>query len=165
MYNKNKTNTMNKDFLKMQKLAGIITEGQFKEKVNEAETNLLTADGLRTFLHTVRNLTNDGNKKKELLDMLKTALDSIANINEISGPWSTNKNSGDDIHNNNADEDYDGDEYPRLDQETYMDFLNECFECFDNGANAYDDNTWTDDEKDLAQNLANVIGRAGIDIA
>jgi hypothetical protein len=26
---------MNKDFLKMQKLAGIITEGQYKEKVNE----------------------------------------------------------------------------------------------------------------------------------
>ena len=69
----------------MQKLAGLITEGQYKEKVNEAETNLLTADGLRTFLHTVRNLTNDGNKKKELLDMLETALDSIANINEIEG--------------------------------------------------------------------------------
>ena len=59
----------------------------------------------------------------------------------------------------------DEDEYPSLDQETYMDFLNACFECFDNGANAYDDSTWTDDEKDLAQNLANVIGRAGIDIA
>jgi hypothetical protein len=57
------------------------------------------------------------------------------------------------------------DEYPSLDQETYMDFLNACFECFDNGANAYDDSTWTDDERDLAQNLANVIGRAGIDIA
>jgi|688.fasta_scaffold693655_1 hypothetical protein len=59
----------------------------------------------------------------------------------------------------------DEDEYPRLDQETYMEFLNACFECFDNGANAYDDSTWTDDERDLAQNLANVIGRAGIDIS
>jgi hypothetical protein len=88
MYNKNKTNTMNKEFLKMQKIAGLITENQ-----------------------------------------------------------------------------YDEDEYPRLDQETYMEFLNACFECFDNGANAYDDSTWTDDEKDLAQNLANVIGRAGIDIS
>ena len=28
---------MNKDFLKMQKLAGLITEGQYKEKVNENE--------------------------------------------------------------------------------------------------------------------------------
>ena len=59
----------------------------------------------------------------------------------------------------------DNDEYPSLDQETYMNFLNACFECFDNGADAYDDSTWTDDERDLAQNLANVLGRAGIDIA
>jgi len=59
----------------------------------------------------------------------------------------------------------DEDEYPSLDQETYMDFLNACFECFDNGANAYDDSTWTDDEQDLARNIANVIGRAGIEIA
>jgi hypothetical protein len=90
MYNKNKTNTMNKEFLKMQKIAGLITENQYER---------------------------------------------------------------------------DEDEYPSLDQETYMDFLNACFECFDNGANAYDDSTWTDDERDLAQNLANVIGRAGIDIS
>ena len=90
MYNKNKTNTMNKEFLKMQKIAGLITENQYER---------------------------------------------------------------------------DEDEYPRLDQETYMEFLNACFECFDNGANAYDDSTWTDDERDLAQNLANVIGRAGIDIS
>ena len=59
----------------------------------------------------------------------------------------------------------DNDEYPSLDQETYMNFLNACFECFDNGADAYDDSTWTDDERDLAQNIANVLGRAGIDIA
>ena len=26
---------MNKEFLKMQKLAGLITEGQYKEKLNE----------------------------------------------------------------------------------------------------------------------------------
>jgi hypothetical protein len=86
----NKTNTMNKEFLKMQKIAGLITENQYER---------------------------------------------------------------------------DEDEYPSLDQETYMDFLNACFATFDNGANAYDDSTWTDDERDLAQNIANVLGRAGIDIA
>lgn len=90
MYNKNKTNTMNKEFLKMQKIAGLITENQYER---------------------------------------------------------------------------DEDEYPSLDQETYMDFLNACFKSFDNGANAYDDSTWTDDEQDLARNIANVLGRAGIDIA
>ena len=69
------------------------------------------------------------------------------------------------ITENQVKETMDNDEYPSLYQETYMDFLNACFECFDNGANAYDDSTWTDDERDLAQNLANVLGRAGIDIA
>lgn len=34
MYNK-KHNMMNKEFLKMQKLAGLITEGQYQEKLNE----------------------------------------------------------------------------------------------------------------------------------
>ena len=37
MYNKNILNTMNKEFLKMQKLAGLITENQFREKVTENE--------------------------------------------------------------------------------------------------------------------------------
>ena len=58
----------------------------------------------------------------------------------------------------------DEDEYPRLDQETYMEFLNACFECFDNGANAYDDSTWTDKEKELAQNIYNVLERTGFNI-
>ena len=37
MYNKNKTNTMNKEFAKMQKIAGLITESEYKEKVTENE--------------------------------------------------------------------------------------------------------------------------------
>ena len=154
---------MNKEFYKMQKLAGLITENQFEEKVNEVETNLLTADGLRTFLHTVRNLTNDGDKK-ELLDMLEKAISSIANINEISGPWSINRNSGDDIHNNNADEDYGGGD-KRLDQEVYMDMLNTLFDALGNNANAYDDKTWTKDEKDLERNIASILFKAGVDIS
>ena len=66
---------MSKEFIKMQKLAGIITEGQYKEKVNEAETNLLTADGLHKFLHELRNLIND---KKDALPMINNAISSIA---------------------------------------------------------------------------------------
>ena len=111
MYNKNKTNTMNKEFLKMQKIAGLITENQVKE--------------------------------------------IIGDIDDTPSP------DGDFDPKDYADDN----EYPSLDQETYIDFLNACFECFDNGANAYDDSTWTDDEKDLARNIANVIGRAGIEIA
>ena len=88
----NKTNTMNKEFYKMQKSAGLITESEYKEKMSE-------------------------------------------NVGK------------------------------RLDQEAYMEALNLFFDALGNGANAYDDSTWTDDERDLAQNLANVLGRAGIDIA
>ena len=33
----NKTNTMNKEFLKLQKIAGLITESEYKEKVTKNE--------------------------------------------------------------------------------------------------------------------------------
>lgn len=69
----------------MQKLAGIITEGQFKEKINEAEADLLTPNGLHTFLHNLRNLINGGNKNKQL-DMVNNAISSIADkLTEIIG--------------------------------------------------------------------------------
>ncbi len=76
---------MNKEFLHMQKLAGLITEGQYKEKVNEAEADLLTPDGLHKFLHTLRNSINSGDKKIPL-DMVNKAISSIADkLNEIEG--------------------------------------------------------------------------------
>lgn len=108
---------MNKEFLKLQKIAGLITESEYKEKTDE-----------------------------------------------VVGPWSTNRNSGDDIHNNNADEDY-GRGDKRLDQEVYMDMLNTLFDALGNGANAYDDKTWTKDEKDLARNIASILFKAGVDIS
>ena len=66
---------MNKEFIKMQKLAGVITESQYKGEVNEAETDLLTPDGLHKFLHELRNLIND---KKDALPMINSAISSIA---------------------------------------------------------------------------------------
>ena len=77
-----------KSIFNIERLSGHDISGNNSDKkpgrptINEAETNLLTTDGLRTFLHTVRNLTNNGDKK-ELLDMLENALRSIANIDEI----------------------------------------------------------------------------------
>jgi len=72
----------------MQKLAGIITEGQYKEKLKETDSNLgnlLTPSGLHTFLHNLRNLINGGNKKKQL-DMVNNAISSIADkLNEMEG--------------------------------------------------------------------------------
>jgi len=56
----NKTNTMNKEFYKMQKIAGVITEGQYKEKLNEAK------DDLVTLLYSLRNSINDEDKIEAL---------------------------------------------------------------------------------------------------
>jgi hypothetical protein len=77
MYNKNKTNTMNKEFLKMQKLAGIITEGQFKQ-LNEVDDNnikkniesLTDAD-----IHTVSSYV--GWKNNEALEGLLTLIKKV----------------------------------------------------------------------------------------
>ena len=67
----------------MQKLAGVITESQYKGEVNEAETDLLTPDGLHKFLHELRNLIND---KKDALPMINNAISSIADkLNEMEG--------------------------------------------------------------------------------
>ncbi len=40
IYNKIKQNDMNKEFLHMQKLAGLITESEYKAKLNETEGNI-----------------------------------------------------------------------------------------------------------------------------
>lgn len=82
---------MNKEFKKMQKIAGLITESEYKENVNE-------------------NMAS-------------------------------------------------------LDQETYMDFLNELFDALGNGANSYNDSTWTDQEKELVGAISRAISAANIDIA
>jgi len=84
---------MNKEFLKMQKSAGLITESEYKEKMEE--------------------------------------------------------NTG---------------KMASLDQETYMDFLNGLFNALGNGADAYDDSTWTEKEEELAGAIGRAISAAGIDL-
>jgi hypothetical protein len=82
---------MNKEFKKMQKIAGLITESEYKENVNE-------------------NMAS-------------------------------------------------------LDQEVYMDFLNELFDALGNGANAYSESTWTNQEEELVGAISRAISAANIDIA
>jgi len=108
---------MNKEFLKMQKIAGLLTESEFKEKTDE-----------------------------------------------VIGPWSINKNSDDDIHNNNADEDYDGEEMNTLDQDVYMAMLNAAFKALGSEADAYSENTWGQKEKDLANKFGEIIRATNIDL-
>ena len=74
---------MNKEFLKMQKLAGLITEGQYKEEINEAESDLII------LLYSLRNSINSENKKESLSkleDILSIVRDmEDAQLNEIIG--------------------------------------------------------------------------------
>ena len=49
--------------------------------------------------------------------------------------------------------------------EAYMDALNLFFSALGNGADAYDDSTWTKNEKDLARNIASILFQAGVDIS
>jgi hypothetical protein len=83
---------MNKEFYKMQKAAGLITESEYKERMSE--------------------------------------------------------NTG-----------------KHLDQEAYMDALNLLFDALGNGANAYDETTWTEEENTLVNGIANVLNRVGVDIS
>jgi hypothetical protein len=53
----------------------------------------------------------------------------------------------------------------RLDQDDYMDMLNRLFDALGNGANAYDETTWTEEENTLVGGIANILNRAGVDIS
>jgi hypothetical protein len=70
----------------MQKLAGVITEGQYKEKLNEAEGDLVT------LLYSLTNSINDGNKKLSM-DIIEQLL-SIAR-----GMEDANKEKNKDFYN------------------------------------------------------------------
>jgi hypothetical protein len=108
---------MNKEFLKLQKIAGLITESEYKEKTDE-----------------------------------------------VVGPWSTNKNSGDDIHNDNADEDYDyiDEENATINQGIYMDFLQDLFDALGSNNTPYNDEEQTPKEKALVNAIGKALRDAGI---
>ena len=66
---------MNKEFYKMQKLAGLITEGQYKEKVNEAESDLVT------LLYSLTNSINDDDKELSM-DIIEKLLSIARDIED-----------------------------------------------------------------------------------
>jgi len=73
MYNKNKTNTMNKEFLKMQKIAGLITENQESENNSESLTRdeqLRLEDALEQFLNEIIFSTDIINKEEEAIEFI-----------------------------------------------------------------------------------------------
>jgi hypothetical protein len=70
MYNKN-LNKMNKETLRMQMLAGIITEGQYKEMLNETE---------RIFKLKIINKTGPSTIQQVSADPSSTELFNIINL-------------------------------------------------------------------------------------
>jgi hypothetical protein len=73
---------MNKETLRMQMLAGIITESQYKEKMNEAETPQLTVSDIETLKQDpkIQSLAKKLAQKPEELEKAKAFL-SKAGIN------------------------------------------------------------------------------------
>ena len=73
----NKITTMNKEFLKMQKSAGLITESEFKEKLNEIEDDTAhyvpntQGASLDFILMTLQNIYDAGKKGEEMVPSLK----------------------------------------------------------------------------------------------
>ena len=68
---------MNKEFLKMQKSAGLITESEFKEKLNEIENDTAyyvpndQGASLDFILMTLQNIYDAGKKGEEMVPSLK----------------------------------------------------------------------------------------------
>lgn len=79
MYNKNKTNIMNKEFLKMQKLAGLITESQVKEIIGDID-DTPSPDGD----FDPKDYADDTNDKFDIIDGLvsRDLYDSFINAVE-----------------------------------------------------------------------------------
>ena len=87
-----------KSIFNIERLSGRDISGNNSDKkpgrptINEAETNLLTADGLRTLLYSLTNSINDGNKKLSM-DIIEQLL-SIAR-----GMEDANKEKNKDFYN------------------------------------------------------------------
>ena len=85
---------MNKETFRMQMLAGIITEGQYKEKINEESTITpeQVVDSTSKMISKIKNdpkidalaasIANDPKKKQELLDLSKKLGINPLNLNE-----------------------------------------------------------------------------------
>ena len=167
---------MNKEFLKMQKLAGLITENQMREMMDDEKVPLTPEikQYIDDAIAELRNSQSDEewagleraefwgnefgegvwehfqNKYPEALDVSQEVYDYIFDkVAEYD-------NQVNEISENTG---------KRLDQEAYMEALNLFFDALGNGANAYDDKTWGADESLLAGSIAHILNKAGVDIS
>jgi hypothetical protein len=78
MYNKNIN--MNKEFLKMQKLAGLITEGQYKAKLNENEDKIMVdSTSLTSYIDEMISLSDDMEYTPDMVQALQDLKDELSN--------------------------------------------------------------------------------------
>ena len=84
---------MNKEFLKMQKMAGLITESQYQEKVNEDLSVKIEKSNPDVELYKVTNFPKGGLENEEVKNVLNKitqsayndSLDSISLPEEVEG--------------------------------------------------------------------------------
>ena len=150
---------MNKDFLKMQKLAGLITESQMEDKLKED-----TSSGYNQYFDAIESVIA---KYEYPVTDLESLFDEMEETDLVDAVADTM--GGDFDKARKALKAYGMAKYynspKHLDQEAYMDALNLFFSALGNGADAYDDSTWTKNEKDLARNIASILFQAGVDIS
>jgi hypothetical protein len=139
---------LSEEFFRMQKLAGLITESDYKEKISEADVELSNEE-INDFFDTmydsdsIFDILDDAgidwtnefeNGNLDIQDIMDDYMDDFLNyvvkkhpeivkqladewneMSEAAGPYSTNRNMGDDIINNNADEVYQYNMFDRMD--------------------------------------------------
>jgi hypothetical protein len=139
----------------MQKLAGLITENQIKQ-VNENQNDFNTIE--KIISQTPYPVTD----LESLYDEMETTdlVDSVADA--MGGDFTKARKALEAYGNSKFGNQMSG---GSLNQEIYMDFLNELFNVLGNKANSYDDRTWTNQENELVKNIYSAIERAGIEIA
>ena len=146
---------MNKEFLKMQKLAGLITENQVKQ-ISENQNDFNTIENIISQTpYPVTDLESlyDEMENTDLIDSVADAMGGDFNkARKALIAYGTAKYTS-------------GNQNKHLDQEVYMDMLNTLFDTLGNGANAYDDKTWTEEENNLTRSIASVLNKAGVDIS
>jgi len=71
---------MNNEFLKMQKLAGLITEGQYKAKLNENEDKIMVdSTSLASYIDEMISLSDDMEYTPDMVQALQDLKDELSN--------------------------------------------------------------------------------------
>ena len=150
---------MNKDFLKMQKLAGLITESQMEDKLKED-----TSSGYNQYFDAIESVIAKYEYPVTDLESLFDEMEETDLVDVVADTIGSDLDKA-----RKALKAYGMAKYynspKHLDQEAYMDALNLFFSALGNGADSFDETTWTEEEKALVSGIASVLNKAGVDIS